>query len=90
MIFADDQWSIFLTPHSVVHGIIVIQEVLRTSGMVLNSYGTGSSSCAHCHQRAGRTGKPNDGTTYSLLAGQDHHNDDLEGGPNNEETRTEG
>ena len=57
--------------------------------MVLNSYGGGSSGCSHCRQRAARGGKANDGTTYSLLAGQDHHDDDVESGMNREETNNE-
>lgn len=81
--------SRYLTNCSVVHGIIVLQEVLHASGMILNSYGGGSSGCSHCRQRAARGGKPDDGTTYSLLAGQDHHDDDVESGMNRQETNNE-
>ena len=70
---------------SMVHGIIVLQEVLRASGIILNNYGGGGSGCSHCRQRAARGGKPGDGTTYSLLGGQDHHDDDVESGINREE-----
>ena len=72
---------------STIHGIIVIQEVLRTTGMVLNSYGTGSSGCSHCRQR---TVKPKDGTTYSLLEAQDNQDDHLEGGLSRDGHTTEG
>lgn len=59
--------------------------------MVLNSYGSGSggSGCSHCRQRAGRGGKAGDGATYSLLAGQDQHDDDVEAGVHREEANTE-
>ena len=59
--------------------------------MVLNSYGSGSgnSGCSHCRQRTGRGGKAGDGTTYSLLAGQEHHDDDVEAGVHREEAGNE-
>ena len=76
-----------LTHPSIVHGIIVIQEVLRTTGIVLNTYGTGGSNCSHCRQR---TGKPKDGSTYSLLAAQDHQYEDIEGGLSRDGPTAEG
>ena len=47
--------------------------------MLLNNYGSGGHECPHCrHGGSRRNGKGMDGATYSLLAGQEQHEDDVE------------
>ena len=53
---------------------------MRSSGMFLNNFGA-THLCANCgHQKTNwRSASAKDGTFYSLLDGQDHYEDDVEG-----------
>lgn len=61
-----------------IHGTVVIQEILRSSGMLLNSFGS-THRCSNCgHQKTNWGQGAKGASSYSLLGSRDHDEVDVE------------